>query len=82
MTLLIKPVLEQVAMADETAEAGDVNTITGVVDAVAFRGRFCQVWLMAGGERLLFEVAGVFDYQAGDNIRIVISPDRLLLYES
>ena len=82
VTLLIKPVLEQVAMADETAEAGDVNTITGVVDAVAFRGRFCQVWLMAGGERLLFEVAGVFDYQAGDSIRIVISPDRLLLYES
>lgn len=41
-------------MANETAEVGDVNTITGVVDAVAFRGRFCQVWLMAGGERLLF----------------------------
>lgn len=82
VTLLIKPVLEQVAMANETAEVGDVNTITGVVDAVAFRGRFCQVWLMAGGERLLFEVSGVFDYQAGDSIRIAISPDRLLLYES
>ena len=82
VTLLIKPVLEQVAMANETAEVGDVNTITGVVDAVAFRGRFCQVWLMAGGERLLFEVSGVFDHQVGDNIRIVISSNQLLLYES
>jgi hypothetical protein len=35
-----------------------------------------------GGERLLFEVAGDFSQREGDPIRIAISPDQLLLYES
>jgi len=80
VTLLIKPALEQVEAAGGAGEG--INVIEGVVDAVAFRGRFCQVWLAAGGERLLFEAAGAFDYRLGDRIRIAISPDQLLLYES
>ncbi len=80
VTLLIKPALDQVDVAGDMV-AGS-NVIEGVVDAVAFRGRFCQVWLMAGGKRLLFEAAGDFDYQVGDRIRIAISPSQLLLYES
>ena len=45
VTLLIKPALDQVDVAGDMA-AGS-NVIEGVVDAVAFRGRFCQVWLVA-----------------------------------
>ena len=80
VTLLIKPNLEQVEAAGGLTHDAE-NTITGVVDAVAFRGRFCQVWLAVGGERLLFEAAGDFDYAIGDTIRIAISPDQLLVYE-
>jgi ABC-type Fe3+/spermidine/putrescine transport system ATPase subunit len=82
VTLLIKPALEQAALAEGPAAGEAVNTVTGVVDAVAFRGRFCQVWLAAGGVRLLFEVVGAFRFQAGDELRIVIRPEQLLVYES
>ena len=81
VTLLIKPALDQVMVSDGTVEAGGVNLVIGVVNAVAFRGRFCQVWLAAGGERLLFEAAGEFGYQVGDRIRIAIKPEQLLVYE-
>ncbi len=82
VTLLIKPNLEQVEAAGSATEGAVENTITGIVGAVAFRGRFCQVWLAAGGERLLFEAAGDFAYALGDRIRIAISPEQLLVYES
>ena len=82
VTLLIKPNLERVEDADGATEGAVENTITGIVGAVAFRGRFCQVWLAAGGERLLFEAAGDFAYALGDRIRIAISPEQLLVYES
>ena len=83
VTLLIKPALARVEAAGGPAKSAFENTITGIVQATAFRGRFCQVWLAAGdGERLLFEVAGDFAYAIGDAIRIAISPEQLLVYES
>jgi ABC-type Fe3+/spermidine/putrescine transport system ATPase subunit len=81
VTLLIKPALEQVELAHGTTKIDDVNTITGVVDAVAFRGRFCQVWLASGGERLLLEAVGEFGYKVGDSLRIAIGAEQLLVYE-
>ena len=82
VTLLIKPNLERVEAGEGSTGGAVANTITGVVDVIAFRGRFCQVWLVAGGERLLFEAAGDFPYTIGDTIRIAISPEQLLVYES
>ena len=82
VTLLIKPNLERVEAAEGLPGGAVANIITGVVDAVAFRGRFCQVWLTAGGERLLFEAGSDFDYTTGDKIRVAISPEQLLVYES
>ena len=79
VTLLIKPGLGQVEPAGGAAESA--NAIEGVVDAVAFRGRYCQVWLRAGGERLLFEASGDFDYRVGGDLRIAISAEQLLVYE-
>ena len=82
VTLLIKPAAAQLEAAAGPADVVAENTITGVVEAAAFRGRFCQVWLAAGGQRLLFEVGSEFDYQIGDRLRIAISPDQLLVYEA
>ncbi len=80
VTLLVKPALERSA-APEGDTAEEVNVIDAVVDAVAFRGRFCQVWLVADGERLLFEVADADGYHPGEPVRIRVAPEQLLVYE-
>jgi len=92
VTLLVKPALDRSAAPEgDTAEA--VNVIDAVVEAVAFRGRFCQVWLVAGGARLLmwlvaggarllFEVADADGYRLGEPVRIRVAPEQLLVYEA
>jgi len=81
VVLLIKPVYES-AVAEVGPPSGKPNCISGVVDAVAFRGRFSQIWLTSGGQRLLFEVTGDSPFQPGDAVRLTLRPDELLLYES
>ena len=81
VTLLIKPALEQVTAATDAPPDGAGNIIDGVIDAMAFRGRFCQVWLAAGNRRLLFEVGGDFDHRVGERLRVVIDPAQTLVYE-
>lgn len=79
VTLLIKPGLGPEAIA--VAAGGEANTIEGVIDATAFRGRFHQLWLRVGGERLLFEVPGAIAYKAGQPIRVRVEPEQLQVYE-
>ena len=62
--------------------AGGTNTLTGVVDAVTFRGRFSQVWISVAGVRLLFEEPGDTPIRPQDVIRVSISPEHLLVYEA
>lgn len=81
VTLLIKPVMGAVEVV-AAESAGGINTLTGVVDAVTFRGRFSQVWLSVAGVRLLFEEPGDTPIRPQDVIRVSISPEHLLVYES
>jgi ABC-type Fe3+/spermidine/putrescine transport system ATPase subunit len=80
VTLLIKPVIETIE-AGSSGEAA-ANQLIGRVDALTFRGRFSQVWLAAGGRRLLFEEPGALPFQPGDSLRLTIAPEQLLIYES
>lgn len=88
VVLLIKPaisdfhILSSGSAAGSTVNQESVNTIIGVIDAVTFRGRFSQVWVSAGGVRLLFEEPGDTSIRPGDAVRIGISPEQLLVYES
>lgn len=79
--LLIKPV---VAAFDKSPQPGTpgINSLEAVVDAVTFRGRFSQIWVMANGHRLLFEESGNPPFGPGDSIRITMAPEQLQLYES
>ena len=81
VTLLIKPVMGSVE-ATTADSSGGTNTLSGVVDAVTFRGRFSQVWLSVAGVRLLFEEPGDTPIRPQDVIRVSISPEHLLVYES
>jgi ABC-type Fe3+/spermidine/putrescine transport system ATPase subunit len=81
VTLLIKPIMAGVEI-DVDAGRTPINSVDGVVDAVTFRGRFSQVWITANGQRLLFEEAGNLPFGVGDTVRIAVSPDQLLIYES
>ncbi len=80
VTLLVRPALDQAALPAGD-DADDINVIDGVIDAVAFRGRFCQVWLVVGGERLLFEVVGDYDHRPGKRVRVRVAPEQLQVYE-
>lgn len=88
VVLLIKPVMgavditSPIASSGDSLNPGDVNSITGVVDAVTFRGRFSQVWVSVGGVRLLFEEPGDTPIRPEASIRITIAPEQLLVYES
>jgi len=77
--LLIKPVLAGIEAAG-AAEEGAVNHITGVVEAVAFRGRFSQVWLAAGGERLLFEEQDPPPFAPGERVRVAVGVEQLQMF--
>jgi ABC-type Fe3+/spermidine/putrescine transport system ATPase subunit len=79
--LLIRPSGE---WFDPTANPPEsaVNRIDGVIEAITFRGRYSQIWLSAGGRRLLFEEAGGVPFRPGDPVQVGVSPDQLQLYES
>lgn len=79
--LLIKPAMASY-QAGPVSSPTESNAITGVVDAVTFRGRFSQIWVTSSGQRLLFEEAGDPPLTAGDRVTILISPDQLRIYES
>lgn len=79
--LLIKPVMSGVE-SRLPAAASTVNVIRGIVDSVIFRGRFSQIWIIAGPYRLLFEEAGNPPFVPGDEISASVSPDHLYVYEA
>lgn len=79
--LLIKPFgVEIEPVGGNPAEAS--NRLTGVVDAVAFRGRFSQIWLETSGQRLLFEVSNDDPPMVGERVCVAVRPEALLVYES
>jgi len=79
--LLIKPVMSGVEPR-LLADAPAVNVISGVVHSVTFRGRFSQIWIIAGPYRLLFEEAGNPPFAPGEGISVTVSPDHLRVYEA
>ena len=81
VTLLIKPIMAGVE-SDVDGRGARLNSVDGVVDAVTFRGRFSQIWIKVNGQRLLFEEVGNLPFGVGDAVRIAVSPDQLLVYES
>ncbi len=81
VTLLVRP-SATVEAADAVALGAAANTLEGVVDAVAFRGRFYQVWLAAGGRRLMFEASPPLPFGVGDTVRVTVAPDDMIVYES
>ncbi len=81
VTVLIKPDAAAMERIETAAIPAVPNEIQGVVDAVTFRGRFSQVWVVVPGGRLLFEEPGDTPVRAGDAVRVGLSAERLLLYE-
>lgn len=81
VTLLIKPVMAH-AQTNFDSLPPEANMIEGIVDAVTFRGRFSQIWVLVNDIRLLFEEPSDPQFRAGDGIRIFLSPDQLRIYES
>jgi ABC-type Fe3+/spermidine/putrescine transport system ATPase subunit len=80
VTLLIKP-----GMLDNQyshSQSPGVNEIAGTVDVITFRGRFTQVWLMAGDVRILFEYPGDVPFELGKFVTVPVSPRQLLVYET
>jgi len=80
VTLLIKPTINRIG-SPSAGETGPAH-IDGVVDGVAFRGRFSQLWLTTGKTQLLFETDGDLSLDVGDTIRVYIAPTQLQVYES
>ena len=80
VVVLIKPVYESIQLA-AGGSASAINQIEGVVDGIAFRGRYSQVWLVAGGRRLLFEASGEVGLALGEQVRVTIDPANVELYE-
>ena len=94
VTVLIKPVVAQMAAADvaspdvalpdmasATTSELALNVIEAVVDAVTFRGRFSQIWLTCGSHRLLFEEAGDPALRPGQVVWLRIEPGQIMIYE-
>lgn len=81
VTLLIMPQLSESPMTSRVTVGDEHNVISGVVDEVSFRGRFSQIWIDTGGQRLLFEDNGRVDAAPGQMVTIRITPDLLRLYE-
>jgi ABC-type Fe3+/spermidine/putrescine transport system ATPase subunit len=79
ITLLIKPVA---AYGPAPTPPAAINQVEGIVDEIAFRGRFSQVWLKAAGRRLLFEEPGDIPFRPGETLQVLVSPDDLLVYET
>ncbi|WP_374687382.1 ABC transporter ATP-binding protein [Promineifilum sp.] len=77
--LLIKPVLAGIEAAG-AADKGAINQVAGVVEAVTFRGRFSQLWLAAGGERLLFEEQDSLPFAPGDRVRVTVGAEQLQMF--
>jgi ABC-type Fe3+/spermidine/putrescine transport system ATPase subunit len=77
--LLIKPVLAEIEPAGVESD-GAANRITGVVEGMAFRGRFSQLWLAAGGERLLFEEQDPLPVAPGDRVRVAVAAEQLQMF--
>lgn len=72
VTLLIRPTVEQVEPASEQGEQGRANQIVGIVETVAFRGRYYQLWLRTGEQRLLFELPASPGYQPDDRVQVYV----------
>jgi ABC-type Fe3+/spermidine/putrescine transport system ATPase subunit len=80
VTLLIKPQDPVIGPGGKGRPA--INEIEARVRTLSFRGRFCQVWLEAGGESLLFEPSEVGALAEGDAVRVSVQVDALLVYEA
>lgn len=81
VTLLIKPRVKWVRRVEEMGAAGDrPHEVEGVVTAVAFRGRFYQLWLQSGEHHLLFEPGDVPDVRPGECVRV--RPAEVLVYDT
>lgn len=79
VTLLIMPVLLDPCAPVESGPPG-LNEIEGMVEEISFRGRFSQVWLNAGGVRLVFEEMVRPLYRPGETVRYRIAPEQLKVF--
>ncbi|RME51200.1 MAG: ABC transporter ATP-binding protein [Caldilineae bacterium] len=63
------------------AQAGDAehNRIEGRITAIAFRGKYYQLWLEANGQSLMFELPAVGNWQVGDRVRLSLPPRGVML---
>jgi ABC-type Fe3+/spermidine/putrescine transport system ATPase subunit len=74
--LLIKPnAISDIRPADGATL--DTNQITGVVDAIAFRGRYYQLWLRCNDFRCMFECPELDGIALGDHVTGRLDPDQL-----
>lgn len=81
--LLIKPQGSGIQAIDgDLSGDSQPNRFVAEVTALAFRGRYCQVWLNVAGQSLLFEESGPLSYQAGDRVEVSVRSQQLLFYES
>ncbi len=70
VTLLIRPEAAALIGADDPADA---NVIEAIVTETSFRGKYSQVWVNAGGEKLMFELPGS-SLAVGSSVILSIDP--------
>jgi ABC-type Fe3+/spermidine/putrescine transport system ATPase subunit len=77
VTLLIRPDAADPCRPPQEED----NELRGRIAGVAFRGRFCQVWVDVAGETLLFEVTAVDGWEEGREATLRLSPAHLAALE-
>lgn len=71
VTLLIKP--------DAATTVGDGVAVEGLVTAVAFRGRYSQVWLQIGQQKLLLEFQQLPPLAVGKPLQVWLASQKIAL---
>jgi ABC-type Fe3+/spermidine/putrescine transport system ATPase subunit len=79
VTLLIRPQADVIETASNAGENGVPNRINGIVEIVAFRGRYYQLWLRVGEQTLLFEQPALDGVQPGDTVSVQLNHEQLLI---
>jgi ABC-type Fe3+/spermidine/putrescine transport system ATPase subunit len=80
VTVLIKPQAANVITKRRTPAAGkNCNQLEVMVTAISFRGKYYQIWVEASGQKLMFELRSGTDWPVGDQVRLALAPEEMVV---